>query len=556
VPPQSDVHRKRAALSAAPSPLAWIAAVLMLVSLLPVAALLTVAFTPQWDLWRHLAVYVLPYAARDTLLLLGGVSVVAGTIGIALASLVSFTDFPGRRFLAAAAILPLAFPIYLHAFVYVELLDAAGPVELFLRRLLGPGTWLGEIRSLPGAIAIFSLVLYPYIYLPLVLAFSAQPRNFHDVARTLGHARWSVFFRVQLPAARPAFVSGLALALMEALADFGASEYLGVRTFAYTVYSTWVTRDSLSGAAQIAVILVFIVASLTIIEAFSRRAAAYYSNAGRSSPLTRKRLRGFEAWAASGFCLTVVAVAFGIPAAFLVYAAAQPLAVSQTVAEFLLLFRNTLFLAVAGASVIAAAAMALSLLQRWERSGLIRHTVQVCTVGYAIPGVVLAIGALFAFSAVDNAIDALFRSSLGTSSGLLITGTPIILILAYLARFLAVGHGPIQSRLLSVPTNHDEVARTLGRSPGAVAFEVLAPQLRATFAAAWLLLAVDILKELPMTLLLRPIGIETFATSLYGHASRGQFEDGSLEALAILLSGILAVLVMQKLVVRTPGRYL
>jgi iron(III) transport system permease protein len=538
----------RRRVGAAPRGL-WIAtAAIAAISVLPIVALLGVALKPEAELWAHLAAYVLPYAARDTLLLVIGVGCVAGLIGVTLASLVSFTDFPGRKMVAAAAILPLAFPIYLHAFVYVELLDTAGPVTTFMRGLIDPGFRLPEIRSIGGAILIFSLVLYPYVYLPLTLAFRAQSVSYHDAARTLGSSAWGAFFRVQLPAARPAIAAGLSLALMEALADFGASEYLGVRTFAYTIYSTWMTRGSLAGAAQIALILIGIVALLIVVEAYSRRAASHQSKSSRVNSTSRAKLRGVRALAASLFCFAVIAVAFVIPAGFLVMSANALPDVASAFAGMAPTLITSALLAGAGASLIAAAALAIALLQRWEKGSAIWYAANVCSLGYAIPGVVLALGLLFASGAIDNGIDTFFRGWFGVSTGLIVGGTPIILLMAYMSRFMAVGHAPIHAHLQILPTHLDHVARTLGRSPAAVARDVLIPQLGATFAAAWLLLAVDIMKELPMTLLLRPIGIETLATSLYGQASRGEFEAGSLEALAILLGGVGAVAALQRLI--------
>ncbi len=514
---------------------------------IPVASLLIVAFKPEAELWSRILTYVLPYAARDTFLLLLGVGICATVIGVALAALVSLTEFPGRKFITAAAILPLAFPVYLLAYVYVELLDAAGPVQQTLRGALGPGIWLPEIRSVWGAIAIFSLVLYPYVYLPLVLAFGTQTASYRNAARVLGCSPMEAFFRVQLPAARPTLIAGLALALMESLADFGASEYLGVRTFAYTTYTTWITRGSIAGAAQIALVLILVVAALAAMEAQSRRAASRHLKTAKGNPAPRTALRGVRAVAASAFGFGVVLIAFAIPAVFLCASAFKSSATAAAFDELPRVLATTGLLAAAGASFIVCCGMIVALVQRWERHGVIWHAAGLSALGYAIPGVVLALGLIYASGAIDNGLDRAMRSAFGISTGLLIGGTPAILMLAYLSRFMAVGHGPIHARLQLISINIDHAARTLGRKPLAAAREALLPQLWPTLAAAWLLLAVDIMKELPMTLLLRPIGIDTLATTLYGHASTGQFEDGSVEALAILCCGLAGVLVLQRL---------
>jgi iron(III) transport system permease protein len=522
---------------------------------IPVASLILVALKPEADLWSRILTYVLPYAARDTFLLVFGVGMCTAIIGVALAALVSLTDFPGRKLIAAAAILPLAFPIYLHAYVYVELLDAAGPVQQALRNAWGPGIWFPEIRSIGGAIAIFSLVLYPYVYLPLVLAFGSQTGSYRNAARVLGCSPMEAFFRVQLPAARPALAAGLALALMESLADFGASEYLGVRTFAYMTYTTWITRGSLAGAAQIALILILVVAALAAMEAQSRRAASRHLRVAKGNPAPRTPLFGAKAAAASVFSFGIVLIAFAIPAIFLCASAFRSSATATAFNELPHALWMTFWLAAAAASLIVVCAAVVALVQRWERHGFLWHAAGLSTLGYAIPGVVLALGLIYASGTIDNGIDRAMRSMFGVSTGLLIGGTPIILMLAYLSRFMAVGHGPVHARLQQISIHVDHAARTLGRKPMAAAREVLLPQLWVALAAAWLLLAVDIMKELPMTLLLRPIGIDTLATTLYGHASAGQFEDGSAEALAILCCGLAGVLVLQRLMRAGSGGY-
>jgi iron(III) transport system permease protein len=534
-------------LHSTPMPLIGVACVVAALCAMPIAALLAVALKPEAELWGRILSYVLPYAARDTALLLLGVGVCTTVIGVALAALVSLTDFPGRRLVAAAAILPLAFPIYLHAYVYVELLDAAGPFQQMLQGMWGPGVRLPETRSIGGAIAIFSLVLYPYVYLPLVLAFGSQTASYRNAARVLGCAPLEAFFRVQLPAARPALIAGLALALMECLADFGASEYLGVRTFAYTTYTTWITRGSLAGAAQIALILIFVVAVLASMEAQSRRAASRHLRTMKGNPAPRTGLHGLAAFAALAFSFGVVLIAFAIPAVFLCITAFQSSATAAAFDELPRVLSTTGLLAMAASTLIVCCAAVVALVQRWERHGFLWHAAGLSALGYAIPGVVLALGMIYASGAIDNGVDRAMRSVFGVSTGLLIGGTPAILMFAYLSRFMAVGHGPIHARLQQISINIDHAARTLGRKPMAAAREALLPQLWATLAAAWLLLAVDIMKELPMTLLLRPIGIDTLATTLYGHASTGQFEDGSVEALAILCCGLLGVLVLQRL---------
>jgi iron(III) transport system permease protein len=537
-------------------PMRFVVLVTVILCVMPVIALFGVAFSPEPALWLHISRFVLPYALRDTVLLACGVAVLSGVVGVALASLVSLTNFPGRKIVASAAILPLAFPIYLHAFIYVELLDAAGPVQQFMRLHLSPALRFPEIRSVWGAICIFSLVLYPYVYLPVMLALAAQSRSYRDAARVLGCTPLKAFFSVQLPAIRPAIAAGLMLALMETLADFGASEYLGVRTIAFTIYSTWTSRSSLPAAAQLALILVGAVAVLIAVESKSQNALSHQSKVNRIGAAPRMQLKGSTAAAAFGFSWSVLVIAFLIPFVFLIAQTIKRFDLEHARDQLASTFLTTGLLATASASIIIVLALVVALFQRHHNSRFSAVSTNMALLGYAIPGVVLAIGLLYSGGIIDKAIDAAARSVFGVSTGLIVTGTPLILVLAYLSRFIAVAHRPLDSRLKQIPKHLDYVARTLGRAPISVFNEVLLPLIRPTLAAAWLLLAVDITKELPMTLLLRPIGIETLATSLYGHASRGQFEDGSIEALAILLLGMLAVAVLQRLIRRGALRHL
>jgi iron(III) transport system permease protein len=514
---------------------------------LPIAALLLVALKPELALWQHLAANVLPYAARDTALLVAGVAVLTSVIGTVMAALVALTNFPGRKWVASAAILPLAFPVYLFAFIYVELFDASGPVQQFIRSA-GWTFRLPEIRSTGGAILIFSLVLYPYVFLSMLLAFNAQSRSFRDAARVLGCSELAAFFKVQIPAARPALFGGVMLALMETVADFGASEYLGVRTFAFTIYSTWTTRSSLAAAAQISLVLILIVALFIFLESRSRKALSHHMRTTRSNASPRIALSRPYAILALVFCWLVLIASFVVPLGFVVFAFIDRLARGIELRAVLQPLYTTLLLASISATIVLVCAAIIAIRQRQPHGPAVSLMSAPALLGYAMPGVVLALGLLFAGTYFDNTLDHLVRSVFGFGTGLLITGTPAILIIAYLCRFAAVGHGPVHARLQQIPVNLEYVSRTLGRSRMATIKEVLLPLLKPTIAAAWLLLAVDIVKELQMTLLLRPIGIETLATSLYGHASRGQFEDGVPEAFAILCFGIIAVAALQRLI--------
>jgi iron(III) transport system permease protein len=514
---------------------------------LPLVSLFIVALKPEPNLWRHLAANVLPYAARDTAILVCGVAILTSILGTSFAALVSLTNFPGRKWIASAAILPLAFPVYLFAFIYVELFDVSGPVQQLIRQA-GLAFRLPEIRSTGGAVLVFSLVLYPYVFLSMLLAFNSQSRSFRDAARMLGCSELSAFFKVQIPAARPALFGGVMLALMETVADFGASEYLGVRTFAYTIYSTWTTRSSLAAAAQISLILILIVALLVYVESSSRKALSHHMRTTRSNAAPRIQLTRYSAFAAATFCWLVLTASFFVPLGFVIFTFIEKLANGMDIRTIAQPFYTTLFLASISASFVLVCATIIALVKRHGKDAWTLRLSSPALLGYAMPGVVLALGLLFVGTYIDNSIDQFARDMFGFSTGLLVTGTPTILIIAYLCRFVAVGHGPIHSRLQQIPMNLEYVSRMLGRTRLATAKQIILPLLKPTLAAAWLLLVVDIVKELQITLLLRPIGIETLATSLYGHASRGQFEDGVPEAFAIVMFGIAAVAALQRLI--------
>nr|WP_281029281.1 iron ABC transporter permease [Paracoccus versutus] len=531
----------------------WQAAALAVAALvlLPVLALGLFALRGSPGLWAHLVSNVLPVAARQTVILLVGVGAIVATLGTVTAWLVAACDFPGRRFFGWALLLPLAVPTYIVAYAYLDLLHPVGPVQGAIRGWLGYSSprefRLPDIRSMPGCILLLGLVLYPYVYLPVRALFAMQAGNLLDAGRSLGAGPVAGFLRVALPLARPAVAIGTALALMEAMNDIGAAEFLGVRTLTVSVYSTWINRSDLPGAAQIALAMLAITMALVMLERRGRRRQRYAAGA---QPLRRTRLRGWRAWGATLVCALPVALGFAAPAWYLVgaawaryrFAGLSPRIIEEAGNTALFAALATLVALVLGLVVTGAA--------RMRPGRLTRSMARLSTLGYAVPGTILAIGLLPVIALADRQIAAVSQALLGAGPGLLLLGSGAALVYAYVARFLAIATGGIEAGLSRVPASLDHAARTLGRSPGQVFRQVHVPISRPALAASGLLIFVDCVKELPATLLLRPLNFETLSTHLYGEAARGTYEDAAIAALIIVVIGILPVMVLARTIRR------
>lgn len=527
------------------------AGALALLVLAPVAALIAIALGADDNIWPHVLTLVLPRAFVETIGLLLGVGVTVAVIGVLTAWLTATCRFPGQSVLDWALLLPLAIPTYIVAYCYVDILDSFGPVQSGLRRLFGFASrqdyWFPEIRSLPGAIFVMSLVLYPYVYLCVRAVFLMQTASVFDVARTLGASRAGVFFRVAVPLARPAIAVGVALALMETLNDVGATEYLGVRSLAVAVYTTWVSRGSLAGAAQIACAMLVIVLALIVIERLARRRQRYVGNSqrvhDRGSPHV---LSGFPAMAATLVCLVPLMLGFVVPAGFLLREAIGVLAQDGLDPEFFTYVRHSMTLAAVAAAIACLAGFMLAHAESHARGPAFAPVVRLTGLGYALPGTVLALGVMAPLVLLDNVIDAAMRNAFGISTGLLLMGSGAGVVYAYVVRFLAVATGAIEAGFHKLSPHLEMAARTLGRSRLGALAAIELPLLRPAVATAALLVFVDAMKELPATLLLRPLGFETLATHVYGFAARGTFERGAVAALMIVLAGLLPILYLAR----------
>lgn len=534
-------------------PGAWplAAGLVALAAAAPFVALAAAAAGGSLEHWRHLAAYVLPAAVQTTAVFLAGVGVLAVAIGAGAAWLVTAYDFPGRRLFDWALVLPLAVPTYIVAYAYLDILHPVGPVQSALRALLGyesPRDFrLPDVRSLAGCILLLGFVLYPYVYLTTRAVFLMQAAHLLDAARTLGAGRRGRFLRVALPLARPAVAVGASLALMEALNDIGASEFLGVRTLTVTIYTTWITRADLAGAAQIALAMLAFVVGLVVVERWARRHRRYAGDGQPSRPMTPHRLHGWRGAGAVVLAAVPVAIGFAVPAAYLAYAAWTRLRVAGLPPAIAAETRNTIVLSLVATALTVACGVVVAYAARIGRGLWPAVAARTAALGYAVPGTVLAIGLLPVVTGLDRLVDDAAGRLLGLSTGLLLLGSGAGLVYAYVVRFLAVAAGGVDAGFSRIAPSLDDAARTLGEGPGRRLWRIHLPLLRPALATAALLVFVDCMKELPATLLLRPIGIETLATHLYGEAIRGTYEDAAVAALLIVAAGLLPVIVIARL---------
>ncbi len=520
-----------------------------LVVLAPVASLAWMAAGGSFAHWRELARDVLPHAAWNTALLLAGVGLMVTVIGAGCAWLVTAFDFPGRRIFDWALLLPLAMPTYIVAFAYLDLLHPLGPVQGALRWMLGLDSprdlRLPDMRSMGGAIFLLGSVLYPYVYMTARAMFITQPAHLMEAARTLGAGPVAAFFQVALPMARPALAVGVSLALMETLNDIGASEFLGVKTLTVSIYTAWVTRSDLAGAAQLAMFMLVCVLLLMLLERRGR-ARQRFSSAQRMRPLQPVRLLGGAAWAATALAALPVVLGFVLPALYLVKEAAGRLGQTGLSPAFAGALANTLLLAggVASGAVVAGLVVAWTTragIAALTRSRLRMAIARLASLGYAVPGTVLAVGLL----APALALDYLLGDLLGTRK-LLLLGGGVILAAGCTIRFLAIPVGALESALARVPPALEQSARLLGDSANRTLARVHLPLLRPALAASAMLVFADAMKELPATLLLRPVNFETLATLVYAEAARGTYEEGAVAALAIVVAGLLPVALLAR----------
>jgi len=535
-----------------PSRATWTAGALLVsaIIILPAATISVLSLEGEESIWPQLASTVLPVYVVQTVWLMAGVGTLSFVIGSGTAWLITMYRFPGRRVLKWALVLPLAIPTYIAAYCFLHIFDYAGPVQSTLRAIFGwskPSDYMfPELRSLPGAIGVLSFVLYPYVYLTARASFLKQGAAQIEVARTLGAGIPAAFRTIALPLARPAIVAGVSLAMMECLNDIGAVEFFGVRTLSVGVYTTWLGKGNLAGAAQIAAVMLVFVIGLIVLERSGRKARRLDTMNRKEVPLSGIRLNGGPALVAAIACAIPIMAGFLLPAGVLLNFALQRGGLVTTQAFGAAAFNSVSVSAVA-AGVILLAGLFIAYAQRLARTRAVSAAIWLVTAGYAIPGAVLGIGVLVPLAAFDNGLDAMMRRLFGVSTGLVLTGSVAALIYAYSVRFLAIALGSLEAGLGRVPPSLSAAARTLGRGPIAALVEVDLPLLRPALMSAALLVFVEAMKELSATLILRPFNFETLATLVYAQASLDQLEDTGLAALTIVAVGIAPVIMLTRM---------
>ncbi|MEQ1890580.1 MAG: iron ABC transporter permease, partial [Alphaproteobacteria bacterium] len=529
----------------------WRAGALVVAALvaMPVFFIAMLAFSPGRNIWPHLATTMLPPMLQTTLLLLAGVGLGTAILGVGTAWLVSLCRFPGRRIFEWALLAPFAMPAYLTAYTYVDFLEFSGPVQTTLRGLMGWGRpadyWFPEIRSIGGAALVLSVTLYPYVFLSARSAFLQQSTGVLEVSRTLGLGPWAVFFRVALPMARPAIVVGIILALMETLGDFGTVDYFAVRTLTAGIYDVWMGMGNSGGAAQIALALLGFVLLLITLERAARRDRRFHSDGSPKRAVPQFDLGPLKAGAAITACMAPLIFGFLIPAGILLKMALSRLPLSVD-AAFIGYALNSLLLASMAALLAVCIGMFLAYGARLNPGRGQKILTRIATAGYVIPGAVLALGVMIPFGAFDNALDAMLRAHFGISTGLLLSGTVTAVIFAYVVRFLALSFGALEAGLTRITPAMDMASRSLGQGRGGTLRRVHLPLLRGPILTAVLLVFVDCMKELPVTLILRPFNFDTLATHVYTFASLGRLEDSALAGLSIVAAGFIPVILLSR----------
>lgn len=531
--------------------LGMIAMVAALIFAVPLLIILSYSLVGVSDTWTHLVQTVLPTYIKSSFILLIGVGFGVLLLGIPAAWLTSVCEFPGRRIFNWALLLPLAIPGYIIAYTYTGLLDYYGPVQSLIRELTGLGHreyWFPRIRSLGGAIMMLTLVLYPYVYLLARAAFIEQSVCVLEASRSLGKTPWQSFWRVALPLARPAIVTGLALALMETLADYGTVEYFGVSTFTTGIFRSWASMGDEVATAQLASVLLSFVIVLVLIERYSRRKSRFHHTSSRYSAIQRYPLVGWKRIAAVVACVLPIMFGFILPVSVLLYwslTLAEPLN-----ADFIKLVWNTLMLGAIAAVCVVFFGLIASYAQRYSKSLLVKSAVGLTSMGYALPGLVIAIGVLIPLAWLDHRIIGITRALFDHSFGLILSGSIIALLYAYMVRFLSVSINTLSSGLTKIKPSMDEAARSMGKTPSQVLRQVHFPMMKSTVLTAYLLVFVDVLKELPATIVLRPLNFNTLAVRAHEMASDERLIDAGPPALMIVLVGLLPVILLSRGIAR------
>jgi len=532
---------------------AWTIAAVGIASVIavPSLAVLVSLAHPAREVWAHLWRTQLLELLGNTLALLAGVGAGTLVVGAGLAWLVVTYRFPGRAVLEWALVLPLAVPAYVIGFAFLGLFDFTGPVQGALRRWTGTGVRLPELRSYWGVVLMMTLVFYPYVYLLARAAFREQGAATLETARSLGRSRMRAFIEVTLPLARPSVAAGVSLAMMEALADFGTVATFGYRTLTEAVYRVWYGMFDRTAAAQVASLLLLFALGLLVLERSLRGRARFTQSQRRGPGVTPLALAGWTAWAATGAGFAILALAFVLPVVQLIVWA-RDASGRWRASSFVTLLGNTLVLAALAAVCALALALVLAYATRLHPSALVRASARAASMGYALPGAVIAVGVLVPLAWLDRAIGHAAGWALGHSAGLVLTGSTAGLLFAYVARFLSVSFQTLEASLTKIPASLDDAARSLGASIGGTLRRIHLPLMRGGVLTALILVFVETMKEMPATLLLRPLGLDTLAIAVWERTSESLWADAAAPALAIVAAGLIPVLVVIRLSSKRP----
>lgn len=513
--------------------------------LIPVGTILLSFLAPAGDVWQHLVETILPSLLINTFWLTLGVAASSALLGVSLAWFTAVCEFPGRKFFSWGLLLPLAIPAYVMAFVTLGLFDFTGPVQTLLRSWVGPEQfWFPNVRGRLGVIIVMTLAFYPYVYLLARNAFLTQGKRSLEAAQSLGFNRMQGFLKVALPMARPWIASGVMLVLMETLADFGTVAVFNYDTFTTAIYKAWFSMFSLSAASQLASLLIVIIFALIVMEQ-QFRSRMRYAETKHSSRIPRILLTGWRAWGVAGFALAILFFAFLLPITQLIIWATDTF-----VEEFNQLYLGFLWhsLMLSGLAALLTCSVAVLVVYSARRhpDTVTRVAVRIATIGYALPGVILAVGIFIPLAWLDNWLSEMAMQLFHIETGLLIQGTLAIMLIAYMTRFLAVGHNPIDSAMQRITFSIDEASMGLGLNGWSMLKRVHLPILKGGIFTAVTLVFVDVMKEMPITLMTRPFGWDTLAVRIFEMTSEGEWEQAALPAVALVLAGLIPIVLLTR----------
>jgi len=518
----------------------WILAAFVVI---PLATIFSSFLTPEKEIWQHLVTTLFPELLINTLILVVGVACFTSLLGVSLGWFTGACDFPGRRFFSWSLALPMALPAYVMAFIFLGLMDFSGPVQRMVRSVPGFENQMIEVRTAPFVVIVIGFTLYPYVYLLSRAAFMNQGRAILEASRTLGMSPVRTFFKVALPISRPWIVSGLALVLMETLADFGAVSIFNYDTFTTAIYKSWFGFFSLQAAAQLSSLLVIFALALVMVEGLYRSRMRYFDSSRGGAVQSRLHLKGWRAAAVTMYCFMILTIAFIIPLLQLLIWSLEVIQSGETVNYSGYIFK-TLLLGAAAGILICFASILLAYAKRRDSTRINRLLCRVATIGYALPGTVLAVGIVLPVVWGDQLIQKILNYLFNIESGPILQGTVIVMLGAYLVRFLAVGFGSVDSAMQNIKPSLDEAAAILGKKGGETLRRIHFPLLKKGLLTALVLALVDVIKEMPITLMTRPFGWDTLAVKIYELTSEGEWMRAALPGLYLVLAGIIPVFIL------------